>query len=624
MRWIRLSTGRCLSTVSCSPGSTTLRMRESWAAQNRAGSSVCLGRLHGSDFLATGEDRRARRSEAGPARGLGPAVEDVFLMIVEVKAQLAGVNMAHDRLVALIKRYGPTTVKGVMRKMIATMAKTVGDRLREIPDATWHDSRYVAGASPTIELDRLAMTMRKEGDRLYIDNHGTDRSTGSFNLTSGMFRACVTSPLLLFLAYDQYLCGGGVLAQLDFDFAEDAINSAHHPAAISTSLGLAMTLVQAQYLAAKVLSSSPTTRRHVVAASGIHTATQNMVYGTDQFDRPFAVFPWDGTTGAIGAFSFRDGYDHGGNLFAPIGPLGSVEGYERETPFLYLYRREVSDSGGHGQWRGGVTLVSAWTGHKSDSLFISSAGLLSSVTGGVGLLGGFPSTGGRMWHATDTELHDAMAAGHLPDGPQALRAVAPWGGPPPPKKFDNRLLPGDLFEVMPQPGAGYGDPILRDPALVAQDVRLNRCSDVDADRIYGVVMDDEGSPDLSRTATLRATRLDERLRAATRGPKERVGSADLGSARVLATVGIGELEGESVFACAACSAVLSDVHSSPRLGCRQLQWKLPEISEHFVDPVEQVGEELRYRAYICPGCGLALDGEVCRKDDPPSADVVLA
>ena len=131
---------------------------------------------------------------------------------------------------ALVKRYGPTIVKGVMRKMIATTAKTVGDRLREIPDATWHDSRYVAGASPTDRsLYRLAMTMRKEGDRLYIDNHGTDRSTGLFNLTSGMFRACVTSPLLLFLAYDQYLCGGGVLAQLDFEFAEDAINSRPPP-----------------------------------------------------------------------------------------------------------------------------------------------------------------------------------------------------------------------------------------------------------------------------------------------------------------------------------------------------------------------------------------------------------
>ena len=335
------------------------------------------------------------------------------------------------------------------------------------------------------------MTMRKEGDRLYIDNHGTDRSTGSFNLTSGMFRACVTSPLLLFLAYDQYLCGGGVLAQLDFDFAEDAINSAHHPAAISTSLGLAMTLVQAQYLAAKVLSAAQRPAVMLSRRQAYIRLHRTWSMAPINLIGPSRFFPGMARPGAIGAFSFRDGYDHGGNLFAPIGPLGSVEGYERETPFLYLYRREVSDSGGHGQWRGGVTLVSAWTGHKSDSVFISSAGLLSSVTGGVGLLGG--SVHGRTDVACDGQRLMRLwllATSGLPPGPPR---VAPWGGPPPPKKFDNRLLPGDLFEVMPQPGAGYGDPILRDPALVAQDVRLQML-DARCGRIYGVVTDDEALP----------------------------------------------------------------------------------------------------------------------------------
>jgi N-methylhydantoinase B len=544
------------------------------------------------------------------------------LMVVEVKAQIAGVNMAHDRLKASVERYGASVIKGVMRKMISNTAKTVGRRLREIPDGVWHETRYVAGASPSDHrMYRLSMSMTKKDDRLCIDNHGTDRSIGSFNLTAPMFRACVVSPLLLFLAYDQYLCGGGLLAQLDFEFAEDAINSAHHPAAISTSLGLSMTLIQAQFVAAKMLSSHPSTRRHVIAASGVHTATQNMVYGTDQFERPFAVFPWDGTTGAIGAFSFRDGFDHGGNIFAPIGPLGSVEGYERETPFLYLYRKEVSDSGGHGQWRGGATLVSAWTGHKSDDVFISSAGLLSSVTGGAGLLGGFPSTGGRMWHALDTDLVAAATAGRFPDGPDSLRELAPWGGPPPPKKFDNRLRPGDVFEVMPQPGAGYGDPILREPDLVASDVRLGRCSSMDADRIYGVVLSGEGVLDIPGTNALRTARREERLRVAIAAPKERNGIAVVGSTHVLATVCFGHLDGEPVIACAFCGAALAGSGESPRLGCRQIEWLLPEISPHFTDPRDQVGEELCYRAYICPQCGTALDGEVCRPSDPPSLDV---
>ena len=51
------------------------------------------------------------------------------LMIARGKGSACRSEYGSRSLVALVKRYGPTTVKGVMRKMIATTAKTVGDRL---------------------------------------------------------------------------------------------------------------------------------------------------------------------------------------------------------------------------------------------------------------------------------------------------------------------------------------------------------------------------------------------------------------------------------------------------------------------------------------------------------------
>lgn len=547
------------------------------------------------------------------------------LMTVEVKAQLAGARMAHDRLLEIIEKFGPELVKGVMRKMIADTARTVGQRLSEVPDGTWRDVRYAAGASPgDRRLYRLEMSMEKRGDRLTVSNEGTDPPAGSFNITAGTLRACILSPLLLFLAYDQYLCGAGVLEQVDFRFSDNAINSACHPAAISTSLGLGMSLVQAQHLAAKMLSSSEESRRHVFAASGLHTLIYNHMFGVDRNGTPFAHFPFDGTVGGIGAFAFRDGIDHGGGAFSAVNPVGSVEAYEQEIPFLYLYRRELSDSGGHGRWRGGATFVSAWTGHKSSSVFISSGGLIPSVTQGIGLLGGFPSSGGTMWHATGTNILGAFAEGKMPRSPDDLREFGPNGGPPPMKTFDNRLSPGDLFEVMPQPGAGYGDPLLREIQRVEEDLDHEKVTREDARVIYGVVISPSGVIDVDATAEERRRRREQRLDEA-RPPRRPVDSSRLGPIQGFATETVGfVVAGDKVFyVCSSCERPLGERTDGYREGCAEHERSLMSIGSVFMDPATDTDAELVFRQYLCPGCGVALDGEVCQAADFPVVDVVL-
>ena len=547
------------------------------------------------------------------------------MMAVEVKAQVAGVNMARRRLLDMVERYGAATVKGGMRRMISDTATAVGNRLLEVPDGTWRDVRYVAGSHPDDRnLYRLCMTMIKSGDRLTISNKGTSSSVGSFNITAGTLRACMTSPLMLFLAWDQQLCGAGVLQQLDFDFQDDAINSAHHPAAVSTSLGLGMSLVQAQHLAGKMMSASTTSRDHIFASSGLHTLLYNHMFGIDRDGESFAHFPFDGTVGAVGAFAGRDGIDHGGGAFSMINPVGSVEAYEQEIPFLYLYRRELSESGGHGKYRGGATFVSAWTGHDSTDVNISSGGLFSSVTQGLGLLGGYPSSGGTLWHALDTDVLGQLAEGSAPSTPAQLRTMAPHGAPPPPKKFDNRLLPGDVFEVMPQPGAGYGDPFDRSLEAVRQDVEDRRLTPEDAELIYGVQLRD-GAVDVESSVELRNERKARRL-AGSRVPRKAfVGQLVSTDVKVLETVAVATSSEHKrgVLACASCGKGLGLAEEGYRLGCAELEISMSDLGPLFMDPVSQTGVELVFRRYLCPACGAAIDGEICRPDDEPEWDVRL-
>lgn len=547
---------------------------------------------------------------------------------LELKSQVAGIEFARARIEETIAAYGASTVKGVMRKMIATTETAVRERLATVPNGTWRDVRYCAGALPgDRNMYRLELGVTKTEDGLVFDNAGTDPSVGSFNITPGVWRAAILNAALPLLAWDQYLCGAGVLACMEFRPTLGTMMSARHPAAISTSLGTTNAVTQAQYLLSKMLGSSPQQRMNMLGSSALHTQVYTQMFGTDQNGRPYANFPFDGIAGGSGASSFCDGIDHGGGLISTQLRIGNAEEWERVIPFLYLYRREVPAGGGHGRWRGGTGLVTAWTGWKTDESYIASGGVFQSVTQGNGLSGGYPGSGGTFWAAERTEIAQALASGNWPDRPSELRKLAPHGALPPAKKFDNPLRTGDVFEVLPPLAAGHGDPLLRDPALVASDVARARVTREDADRLYGVVLGEDGTVDVNASDASRRELRKERLRSFVREPSERRGAADRSApeiCRALETVAVIEVDGQKQLCCAECREVLGTPSEGYRNGCGWLQMELGQIDPVvFLDPGTQVDERLVLRHYACPGCGSLLDADICRPDDPAWPDVVI-
>src|SRR5262249_52110403 len=160
----------------------------------------------------------------------------------------------------------------------------------------------------------------------------------------------------------------------------------------------------------------------------------------------------DMLAGGVGAFNHRDGIDYGGSISAVAHHFSDVEKFERDTPYLYLFRRELPAAAGHGRYRGGTTYAAARGGPPDGHLRISSTGFVKALSMGVGTCGGYPATGGRVWHATDTEVRDWFAAGRIPVGPDELRKLAPNGQIAAPAA-ENRLSRNDVFELIANPGA---------------------------------------------------------------------------------------------------------------------------------------------------------------------------
>jgi N-methylhydantoinase B len=67
---------------------------------------------------------------------------------------------------------------------------------------------------------------------------------------------------------------------------------------------------------------------------------------------------------------------------------------------------------------------------------------------------------------------------------------------PPPhlsKDQDIQLAPGDRIRVSTPGGGGYGDPLRRDPAKVARDVGRGYYTRAQAERLFGVRFQPDGS-----------------------------------------------------------------------------------------------------------------------------------
>lgn len=547
---------------------------------------------------------------------------------LELKSQVAGLRFATAAIEKVNSEYGPAVLKGAMRRMIGTTESAVRERIRLIADGTWRDERYIAGALPgDRNVYKLALAVRKEGDRLTFNNEGTDPSVGSINTTAPVWRAAILNAATPLLAYDQYLCGAGVLKCMDFEPSYGSITSARHPAAVGTSLGTILAVTQAQYLINKMMSSVPELAKNIIGASAVHTQAYTQVFGTREDGQPYANFPFDGGGGGTGAFAFRDGIHHGGGIISTRLKLGNVEEWEQTIPFLYLYRREVHGGGGHGKWRGGTALVSGWSGHKLSEGYIASGGLFQSVTQGHGISGGYVGSGGSFWSALDTDVTDVYESGVLPGSPDELRSIAPHGGIAPAKKFDNRLNETDLFEITPSFGAGHGDPLERDLDLVAADLHDGQLTSEQASEIYGAVLDSAGSVDASASTDRRAALRQRRLDTAVRRPSDGAATAaaelsDGGWATE--TVAVGTVDDRAVLACGQCGYVLSDRRGSYREGCAWLHVPLTDIDPRiYVDTAEHVDVDLVMRQYVCPSCARLLDADVCRPDDAPYQDVQL-
>jgi len=547
---------------------------------------------------------------------------------LDFRAQLAGNNTAKARVEALLKRYGASTVKSVMRKILTDGEQSFLDKMSRLPDGVWRDRSYIECCRPGDRRSHKVMiSLEKKGHKLIFRNEGTVDQDGAMNSTYSGWRGSIMVALNQLLCWDQYFAIGGALRHVRFEPTIGSMNCANFPASVSTAPLQAMeiSLYPTYNVLGKMIYGDSQMRKDIMCIGGTSQWPATIFRGTDQWGDPFGYVLVDPIGGAIGAFANADGISTGGQSRTPICKLPNIEHTEQTFPLLFLYRKEVVDSGGAGHFRGGLSAESCFIPHGTNSITHDTLSSGNAIPTSTGLMGGYPATVNVYKFHKDSNIETLMQTSQMPSdisevgGREEVLAL----------RQQNFLQnPSDVYSVLWTGGGGFGDPFERDPELVRLDVVENMAvSHEAAKEIYGVILDGE-------RLDVRATEINRKNLKKTRSTHPRTIDLPLRAVKgkllrevtpSLAVRSDPENKGHvsKRWCCMSCATDLGPLSSNYKDACSTLTAPITAANPHVGDYRRYIDDEPLFRQYFCPTCGSLIENEVARVGDDYLRDIEL-
>jgi N-methylhydantoinase B len=420
------------------------------------------------------------------------------------------------------------------------------------------------------------------------------------------------------LCWDQYFSIGGALRHVEFDPSPGTFNCANFPASVSTAPVQAMeiSLYPAYNVLSKMIHSDPEMRKDIMCIGGTSQWPATIFRGIDQWGERYGYLLVDPIGGAIGAFATGDGISTGGQSRTPICKLPNVEHTEQTFPLLFLYRKEVVDSGGAGRHRGGLSAESCFIPHHTDSITQDTLSSGNAMPTSPGMTAGYPGSVNVYKFKRGTDVFDHLKRREIPND------IAEVTGEDVTLQLRQENFvqnPEDVYAVIWSAAGGFGDPLERDPEKVREDVVDHRSvSPESAKAVYGVVIEGERI-DLEATQRLRAERRDAN--------RKKDGSVVTLSCKVVARVTdnleVRKENGSLHTSCAKCAADLGPVRDNYKDRCVQRESDISAANPNIGDYRRYIDDRPVFRQFFCPGCGALIENEIARADDAVLRDIEL-
>ena len=394
--------------------------------------------------------------------------------IGDIKAQTAALNVGERRLTVLLDRYGRDTVEQAIVESRARAEQQMRAKIAEIPDGVYEGWSIVDSDGVVDEPLRIVMKITKQGTGLTFDMSGS-----SPPCQGPMNSVIATTMSSIYLAmkhiFPEVPINAGTYEPLAIVEPRGTFLYAEYPRPVS---GCAAEV--SQRIAEAVFAALTPAIPDKLFAAPAGTSGNFALGGQDPLTgRGYVMYLFTG--GGYGGSADGDGLSNGCSTIG-ISKTPPVEIVEQRFPVLFEEYALHVGSGGPGRHRGGfgVRYRLKLRRGTSRASFVMDHGR----TGPRGALGGRDGGLNRVVVERNGETYHPP---HLS------------------KDQDIRLAVGDTVTVCTPGGGGFGDPIEREPALVARDLRRGYYTSDQAREMFGVVVDPETlAVDAAATAAERA------------------------------------------------------------------------------------------------------------------------
>jgi N-methylhydantoinase B len=361
----------------------------------------------------------------------------------DLRAQMAANRVGVQRFVALCEKYGTETVLSSGSALMDYAERKMRNAIAAMPDGTWRfedvfDNEEVSG------LLKLAVELTVKGDSMSLKFDAPEQMRAGINMTMTALLATVYYVVKSVLD-PSILPNAGLARPLKVEAPLGSILNCVSPAAVNGRLQTC------QRIADMVLGAMAQAVPERVMACSNSACTVAYFIGKKPKDGSTWVY-LETIGGGSGARALKDGLD-GVHVHTTNTSNLPVEALEIEYPLTLMRYELVEDSGGVGQYRGGMGLRRVYQATHDCRVRVD---ITRQRSQSWGLFGGGPGGNGKV----------EAGPGVVFEGDQAVLKAGQW------------------FAVITPGAGGFGPPDKRAPDAVARDVAEGAISAETAKQVY--------------------------------------------------------------------------------------------------------------------------------------------
>lgn len=386
----------------------------------------------------------------------------------DVYALIASNEAGGKRLIKMMDEYKLDTIDDLAAHILSASDRSMREAIAKLPKGSWRHTVRIDGFNDPVDL---CATLTMDGETIHIDFDGTSPvSKYGINCPIGYTHAYTSFGVKCLIA-PRLANNAAVLDRIVVTAPEGVIVNAPFPSPVTARALIGQMLPDLVFGCFEQAMPGRAPAEGTGASWSLRFGAGPGVTGPGSKGTPFLSQNFQ--SGGMGAHWLHDG------MAATPYPSGvraiAVEITEALTPLVFWRKELRRDSGGAGEYRGGLGQVIE-VGSREDAPFAIFARFQRVKFPAFGRGGGAPGAAGT--------LSLASGATVPPRGTQVIPA-------------------GERLVVEMPGGGGLGVAEKRDPQAVASDVANGYVSRDSARNIYKVVLNENGSIDEARTADLR-------------------------------------------------------------------------------------------------------------------------